>query len=426
MRFIERTVARFKNSHFFRNVAILTTGTALAQTIPLLASPILTRIYTPTDFGLLALFMAVVQSVLPMVSGKYDIALVLPKDESRGEQLFGVAVLFAIVVSCALAVFLFVAHDWVIGVLDAGKLGWWIYLTPLVLFMSGIYGASNYFANRKKFYGLMAKAGFMQAAVTGVVTVGLGLAGFGFVGLLLGNILALLVTTFYIIRSSAPHLFRTVFGNWKKKRVLMAKYKDYPIFNGSTSLIGGITLSLPVFFIAHYFPESIIGYYAIVLRVANKPLSFLTTPISQVNLKKVVDLVNEGRNVTKYIFKLALVLTSIVSVPTVLLVVFAPEIFSFVLSEQWHTAGVYCQIIIPAISVRFVVSTLSTTIGATNHNKFAAIWRVIALISTISMFAWFAPQGNIITLLYACLVNDVLLYLLFFVFILRAAQKPNN
>ena len=423
MNFIEKTVARFKNSQFFRNVAILASGTALAQAIPLLASPILTRIYTPADFGLLALFMAIVQCVLPMVSFRYDIALVVPKDESRGEQLFGVAVLSAIVVSCAFAVFLLVAHEWLIGVLDAEKLGSWIYLTPLVLFMSGIYGTSNYFANRKKFYRLMAKARFMQAAVIVVVNVSLGLAGFGFVGLLLGNIIALLITTLYLLRFSAPQLFKVVFGNWKKKRVLVAKYKDYPIFDGSSSLVGGITLSLPVFFIAHYFPESIIGFYALVFRVAQKPFAIIATPISQVNLKKVVDLVNDGRDVTAYVYKLALILTAIVSVPTILLVLFAPELFALVFGEQWHAAGLYCQILIPAIAVRFVVATLSTTLGATRRNQYTALWKAIALISTLSMFLWFAPKGNILLLLQACMVNDVLLYILYFGFITRAAKN---
>jgi len=206
----------------------------------------------------------------------------------------------------------------------------------------------------------------------------------------------------------------------------MARYKDYPIFNGSSSLLDGITLSLPIFFLAHYFPESIVGYFALLLRVANAPLSFISASVSQVNLRKVVDLVNERREVTPHIYKLALLLIAIVSVPTVLLVLFAPELFAFIFGESWREAGVYSQILIPALAVRFVASTLSSTLGATRNNQYGALWKVIALFSTLVVFAWFAPKGDIKIFLYAALVNDVLLYILYFIFIVKAAKKPRN
>jgi len=421
-----RIASRLKGSHFVRSVAVLATGTALAQAIPVLASPILTRLYTPADFGVLAVFMAIVSSISPAVCGKYEVALVLPKHEAQGKQLFGIAILFAIVVSCIFTVFLFVTHKWVVNLLDVDQLAGWLYLTPLALFLTGLFQASSYFANRLKCYKLMAQSKLVQAITVVFVSVFLGLAGVGFAGLLLGNVIALLLATGFIFYAHRARLTSKVFSSWKKKRILMARYKDYPIFNGSSSLLDGITLSLPIFFLAHYFPESIVGYFALLLRVANAPLSFISVSVSQVNLRKVVDLVNERRDVTPYIYKLALLLIAIVSVPTVVLVLFAPELFAFIFGESWREAGVYSQILIPALAVRFVASTLSSTLGATRNNQYGALWKVIALFSTLVVFAWFAPKGDIIIFLYAALVNDVLLYILYFIFIVKAAKMPRN
>lgn len=47
-------------SEFSKNVLTLITGTTIAQAIPIAISPILTRIYTPEDFGVFALFVSLV------------------------------------------------------------------------------------------------------------------------------------------------------------------------------------------------------------------------------------------------------------------------------------------------------------------------------------------------------------------------------
>ncbi len=70
---------------FLHNIAVLATGTALAQIIPLLASPILTRLYSPEAFGLFAVFIAIIMSISPAVMGSYELAIVLPKrDKTAG------------------------------------------------------------------------------------------------------------------------------------------------------------------------------------------------------------------------------------------------------------------------------------------------------------------------------------------------------
>lgn len=49
----------FPKGEFTRNVLTLMTGTTIAQAIPVAISPILTRIYTPQDFGIFALFVSI-------------------------------------------------------------------------------------------------------------------------------------------------------------------------------------------------------------------------------------------------------------------------------------------------------------------------------------------------------------------------------
>jgi O-antigen/teichoic acid export membrane protein len=212
----------------------------------------------------------------------------------------------------------------------------------------------------------------------------------------------------------------------RQKKLLIYQYRDYPLYNGTTGFLNGLTLSLPVFFLSHYFPESIVGYFALVARVSRAPVSFISASVSQIHLKKVVDLVNEKKRIIPYLVKITTILTAIVFLPSLIIIIWAPKIFTVIFGENWIEAGKYAQILMPAIAVSFIVSTLSTTIGATNNSHLAAIWRITAFVTTLSVFSWFAPKGEIIPFLYAVLINDIVLYILFYFLILYAAMKPRN
>ena len=77
---------------FSRNVLTLMTGTSIAQAIPIAISPILTRIYTPEDFGVFALYMAIATVVSVIATGRYETAIMLPKKDSEAINLFIVSI----------------------------------------------------------------------------------------------------------------------------------------------------------------------------------------------------------------------------------------------------------------------------------------------------------------------------------------------
>ena len=135
---------------------------------------------------------------------------------------------------------------------------------------------------------------------------------------------------------------------------------------------------------------------------------------------------NSGQSVRPYFFRVTAGLIAIVTIPTLVFVLYSQEIFSLVFGEKWREAGLYLQILAPAIAVRFVASTLSTTLGATKNNQLGMIWKVTAFVVTTSVFAWYAPKGNVIDLFQAVMIMDVVLYTFYYVIILTAAAKPKN
>ena len=287
---------------------MLSGGTALAQVIILCASPILTRLYTPGDFGLFALFMAIVSSFSMAVCGRYEIALVLPRNHGAARHLLGIAIYFALGVSTLLGIVFFAAKNSLLLLFDAVSLGNWVYLTPVMLFVMGLYTSWGYFANRYKEYRVLAKSKLLRAFAIVSINILCGIMGADYKGLILGNMIGLLFATGYILIKQRVHLDKDIFQiNYQKKKLLI-QYQEYPLFNASSAILNGLTLSLPVFFLSRYFPDSVVGYFALVTRVAQTPISFLSQSISQIHLKKVVDLVHLNQPIPPYLHRLAIIL----------------------------------------------------------------------------------------------------------------------
>jgi len=379
---------RLIRGNFLRSVATLAGGTALAQAIPILSSPILTRLYTPENFGVLAVFTAIVSSFAPAVCGKYEIAMVLPRNHKQGIELLGIAMWFAFVLSLLFFLIIMFFSNSILSILKAQNLSGWIYLAPIFLFLTGLMTAMNYFANRQQDYGIMARSKMVRALAAALISIILGILGFGVSGLLFGLITGLLFTVGYLFYVYHDHFTQSLLRLNQSKLTLFKKYKDYPLFNATSGLLNGITMAMPVFFLTYYFTGDIVGYFALVSRVIETPLSFISPSVSQVNLKTIVDLVNKGQSdgVFSYLLKLALSLLAIAFLPALILAIYAPDLCLILFGDNWRTAGVYIQILIPAFIVRFIVISISSTFGALNKNTFAFSKRVFSFVMGIVIY----------------------------------------
>ena len=109
---------------------------------------------------------------------------------------------------------------------------------------------------------------------------------------------------------------------------------------------------------------------------------------------------------------------------TITLMLYAPPLFSWIFGEEWGLAGVYLQILMPALALKFVVSTISTTFGATGHNRLGAIWKITAFVVTFAVLVIFAPQVDIVGIFVVLLLTDLALYGLYYSFAWYAAGNP--
>jgi len=417
-------INRLKDSEYFKNLTVLASGTAGAQLIPILVSPILTRLYSPDAFGAVAIYMAIAGVIASSVTGRYDTAIVLPKSDKNALHLLGVSVFFSIFLSSLIFVIIKWFYDEIQTLINIDNWGLLIYLVPFSTLVTGFNLSGSYFQNRVKSYSKLAYAKLIRAVIFVVISLSIGVISAEFWGLIVGEILGLTAATIYLFKGLLFRKRHYIFNFSYYKIILLKRYKEFPIYSATTAVLDGINEHIPVFFISYFYGNNIVGFYSIFIRVFSAPLSFLAIAISQINAKKVVEIIQEGTDLPTYLYSLTGILLTIAAIPTVILIMFGPTLFGFVLGEQWIEAGEYAQILSIAFMVRFAVSTVSTTLDSTNNPRYVMYWRIPAFILTLSVYLIFAGTVDIKTLLYIAVAAHIISYSLYFYVISMAAQRP--
>ena len=310
--------------------------------------------------------------------------------------------------------------------LNAESLAIWWLLVPASIFFLAAGTAIRYYANRHKQYGLISRVLVMQACFVAVLSIGLGVTGRQSDGLLIAALLGAVFGVIFLM-FSCRNKFRDI--NWGLNRNawnLAKRYRQFPIFNATTSFLDSLTVALPIFFLTKFFPEAIVGYYALLIRVTAAPLSFISSSISQVYLRKLAEQIHNNVEPAKHFLYLSFVLVGIVALPTIVLMIYAPSLIPWVFGAEWRMAGELLVILLPSLALRFVVSTLSGAPVSTGNNHLAAFWKVVALVVTFMMFWVFADRLIVQHLFIAMMVTDVVLYSFYYCLIWYSIKHPKE
>lgn len=417
-------LVQLRQSLYLRQVATLLGGSVLAQLISLLAAPLLTRLYSPEAFGALALFIAIVAALAPGVGGRYEVAVVVVADAQERRDFFFITLWLTAALCLLFLLVLAAAFAPLSAWLSAGALGNWLWLAPLALFATGASAALRSWANAVKDYRRLSYSAVVQTASVTALALALGAAGQVDDGLLLANVTGLVLACAYL-----AHVFRGLLrgGDWRwdrRKWELALRHKDYPLFNATTNILNGVMTGLPVFFLARHFSEAVVGYYALLVRMGVVPLSFIAEAVSRVNLKKIAELLQAGQDPMPYLRRITLSLLAVATLPSALLMLYAPQLFAWGLGATWGQAGVLLVILMPALAVQFVVSTLSLSFVAAGRLRLQAAWQVLSLLTTLAVFAWAGQGGDIERFFWAYMTKDVALYALYYAMLVHALRHP--
>lgn len=366
---------------------VLVAGTFLSQLIPFLVSPILTRLFTPEQFGEFGLFFSIAMIITVFITGRYEMAIMLPKKDSEAFNLVVLSIRIAILISVILLILVFFLKHSVATIFNAPGIENWLYLLPVSLLAVGVYQALNYWNNRKEKYTRLALSRVMRSVNTSAWSIGLGYTLLRKGGLIIGDTIGQLMSTLFLF-------FRT----WREDKAMLKetdkelmwtlakRYSHFPLYNVPSGLFEKMSGNTPVMFLAYFFNDAIAGFFSFTVRIISAPSAIVARAFGDVFRQKATVQFREKGECRDLFIRTLLQLLALSIVPFTLFYFFAPQLFSFVFGSKWQIAGEYAAILTPMFFLQFVVSPMSNMFLVAEKQKIDLFLQIFLLIFVIGSF----------------------------------------
>ena len=407
---------RFKpKSEFSRNVLTLMTGTTIAQAIPIAISPILTRLYTPEDFGVFALYMSVASLISVVATGRYELAIMLPKKDEDALNIVVLSISISFLVSFISFLIVYFFNAFVVSLLGHPEISKWLYLIPVTVFLTGIYQSFNYWNNRKKRYKKLAASKIFQSSTMGASNLAMGFGGLGAGGLILGTLVGTGVASSILgsamWKKERNRLWKDV--EKSKMRRMMKQYVKFPLFNLPNAFIDNVRVSGINILISKFFSTSILGQFSLAWKMVQMPFGLVAGALSQVFYQKIAEAPKNDLNriLKKYIFK-----ASSIALPIFfLLYLFSIDIFTVIFGKNWEVAGKIASIITPWLFLNFISSPIAYIFIVLNKQDILFWISIVYMVVPLGILFFFHEHGFIYVLqLITVSMSTVLLFYIIF------------
>ncbi|WP_345988255.1 oligosaccharide flippase family protein [Sulfurimonas sp. HSL1-2] len=334
------------------------TGSSVAQAIPIAISPVLTRIYSPQDFGLFAVFVAVVALFSAIAGGRYEMAVLLPDSDEDALSILALAALLVTGVSIVLLLLTVLFGAQVSALVPEAGLDVWLYWVPPAVFLTAFFNLMTAYGNRLGDYTLIAKATVLKSIILAAVQIGLGVMKSGAFGLIAGQIVSNFAATVRMIMRGVD-LKSMQRVSWSSMKRLALSHANFPKYQVPHVFLNTFSSQLPVYLFSTFFTASIVGLYALGTRVVFGPAMIISASMAKVFNAEAAALRNTQGDVHGLAVNLSRKSALVLAGPFALFVLFAPELFSLIFGEQWREAGVYTQILSPWLFMVFIVSMIA-------------------------------------------------------------------
>lgn len=327
------------NNKFLKSVAIIASGTALAQIINLAAIPLITRLYGPEAYGMMGSFMSIVNVLIPLSALSYPIAVVLPRKDSVSNIIVRLSLILGIATSVTVLIgmilYTLLRHD-------IGMPIWYIAVIPLTMLVLPLQQCGQQWLIRKKQYSAIAKVSVIQSVVLNALKIIIGLPWHGVKTLVIITALGYWLQALQFFYNAKKNGLVIVKNNFFRSLTKVSRaYADFPAYRTPQVLVNALSQSLPIFVIGFYFGATQVGYFSLAQTILGAPVTLLTGALSNVLFPKITQKVNNRELISPLIKKSFLGLIALSTSIYITVILFGPQLFSFVFGHEWEVGGAY-------------------------------------------------------------------------------------
>ncbi|WP_342677121.1 lipopolysaccharide biosynthesis protein [Methanofollis sp. UBA420] len=370
-------------SRFVTNVLKLVSGSVIAQAAGVLLIPVISRLYTPDDFGVFQVFLSIAGILAIISCFSYHLAIMLPREDEDAANLAVLSVVLVVATSAVSGAVLLIFAENIAAALNFPALAGYIGLIPVLVLLNGLFFVLNYWLSRREKFGTVAGGRVANSLVNKGVQIGAGIGVASPLGLIGGAVAGYGAADILMLGEVRKdrHLLSSV--TLARVRALAVRYRKFPIFTSWSTAANEVSRQISPIFLAFFFTPAIVGLYSLAYQTVSLPLGLVGTAVSQVFFQRASEERKKTGKIGPIVQEVHRRLVAISIFPMLLLLLIGEEMFVFFLGPQWYEAGFYVKLLVPWIFFMFVSSPLTTIFSVLEKQGAGLVFDLVLLASRV-------------------------------------------
>ncbi|HDH1165785.1 TPA: type 8 capsular polysaccharide synthesis protein Cap8K [Staphylococcus aureus] len=385
---------------------ILSSG--IAQVILIITTPIITRLYSPTEFGEFTIFSNIAMILIPIINARYDLLIVNTKNDRSANILSQISFLISLLILLIL-IPIFAISAWLYPnfILD------FIFII-VMLFLVSLTNIFTNYLNKERKYKVLSLINVFRAGSMALLQIIFGLLALGSLGLIIGFSLSYIAGITLGYKTFKKHF--NIVRDKEETKALFLENKNQLVYSTPSILLNSLSFSVVVFFIGILYTNTEVGIYGMAIRVLGIPVTIISLGLSKIFMQQANDYYIEYGNFRNLLLKFSSILVIVSIILYVPLYLFSEELVNILLGHSWVDAITVIKIVIPLFVIRLIVSTVSLSVIVLQKQQLELILQALFLIGTTATFV-ISKMLNL-TFLNFVSINTVVLivsYMIFFI-----------
>lgn len=411
----------------FKNILKLMSGEGIGRAIGLVAAPVITRLYTPSDFGILAVFVSLTALIYPFCTLRYTLAIPLHSDERIGINSLGACFVVLGITTAIVSISFVLFHSEILGLFASESIDAYRYFVPAAFALYGTAEILSYYATRYRDFSTVAKVTVSQNAIGAIVKIVFGLFRFNVIGLLIGNIMA---------ESGGLTLYLRAYGKMLKEEArylsrrkicfVLKRYKDFPLYRLPSQLLLMAAGSLPILYFAWHFGAEATGRISLAMSMLAAPVALVCSTVGKAFYGEIASLGKRNScEISALTLRIMIRLLAISIIPFMVIVCFGPVIFQTVFGEEWLQSGIFARYLCFYLIFRFVYSPVSDGIFNVLERQRIVFWLEISRITIVvlSLFVSYLYEFSVIDTVFIYSLALTVQYIISLILVLQILRK---
>lgn len=392
-------------SRYVRGSMGMAGGVLLSQFIAFVGGLVLARLYPAATQDAYAAFVALVTTVVPIATLRYDVGVVMPEEEENAADVFRLSLFLAVATSMACAVV--VVPGVLLGWKGWSQLGW----LPFTLLAQAASASIIGWCNRRHFFAMQTTAKVVQAAAFPLLAAvawwqGGSVPGHLTAAYALASIFGAVMITYALRRTGAAPGLRP--GDFVASRMLAQarRYRLLPGVNLPMYAVNMASLATLVWSL-QYFPSGTSACFMLVMQILRVPVVLLGMSIGQVFTARAARLMEQPAGLRRVALRTGAGLGLAGLGLAVFFALFGPWIFTTAYGQDWRQAGEFSQWLGWGAGAGLVITPFAMVPTLLHSNTGQLLLTLVAAAARLAVAWWGVVTKSASTIVVGASIIDV-------------------